>query len=174
MRITGIMRRVATSTTLVLLLIAACGGGGGGGGGSGTPDPTGTPTPVPTSTPVPTLTLVLTLSASSDLAAASFSVGYEAGRGTFTGSGAQTQCRLASSDTLAVNDDDAGSLRVAMLPADPQQRPTLALPTTLTCSFDATGGAVSSADLRISGKKVGVVDATGVVVLGDSSHLDVH
>lgn len=174
MRVTGIMRRVTITTTLILLLVAACGGGGGGGGSEPPPGPTNTPTPVATATPVPTLTLVLTLSASSDLAAASFSVGYEAGRGTFTGSGAQTQCHLASADTLAVNDDDAGTLRVAMLPADPERQPTLALPTTLTCSFDATGGAVSTADLRIGSKKVGVIDASGVVVVGDSSRLDIH
>ena len=172
MSVTGTMRRITIAATSVLLLIAACGGGGGGDAGN-VPSPTRTPTPVATATPVPTLTLVLTLSASSDIAAASFSVGYEAGRGTFTGSGAQAQCHLASADILALNDDDAGTLRVAMLPADPARQPALALPTTLTCSFDATGGPISTADLRIGTKKVGVIDATGVVVAGDSARLDV-
>jgi hypothetical protein len=170
------MRAFGIWTASALLVIASCGGGGGGHGDPGgpIPVPTLTPTPLATATPVPTMNLVLTLASSIDVAAASFSVGYEAGRGTFTGSGAQTQCHLGSTDILAVNDDDAGTLRVAMLPADPLRKPTLALPTTLTCSFDETGGALSAADLRIGNKKVGVIDASGVVVAGDASRLDVH
>ena len=49
----------------------------------------------------------------------------------------------------------------------------LALPTTLTCSFDETGGTVTTAGLRIGDKKIGVIDGNGVVVAGDSSRLDV-
>jgi len=173
------MRGLATITAIALVVAAGCGGGGGGhGGGSNQGDPTATPvsTPVPlaTATPLPTVNLALTVSSSTAVAAASFSVGYEAGRGSFTGSGAQTQCHLASNDTLAVNDDDAGTLRVAILPGDLTRAQALALPTTLTCSFDETGGAVTAADLHVSAKKVGVVDASSVVVAGDASRLDVH
>ncbi|MBI3768262.1 MAG: hypothetical protein HY271_07160 [Deltaproteobacteria bacterium] len=170
------MRALGIWMASALLVVASCGGGGGGHSDPGGPLPvsTLTPTPLATATPVPTVDLVLTLTASIDVAAASFSVGYEAGRGTFTGSGAQTQCHLASADTLAVNDDDAGMLRVAMLPADPLQKATLALPTTLTCSFDEVGGVVTTAGLRVGSKKVGVIDASGVVVEGDASRLDVH
>ncbi len=163
------MRGFARWTALALLGVAGCGGGGGGHGGSNAAQPT----PITTATPAATVNLVLTLSASSDVAAASFNVGYEAGRGSFVGSGAQAQCQLASNDTLAVNDDDAGTLRVAMLPANPLQKQTLALPTTLTCTFAQTGGAVSTSDLRIAGKMIGVINGSGIVVAGESSRLDV-
>jgi hypothetical protein len=49
----------------------------------------------------------------------------------------------------------------------------LALPTTLTCSFDETGGVVTADGLQIASKKIGVLDASGVVVAGDASRLDV-
>src|SRR6266481_4402419 len=144
------------SLMAVALFSAGCGGGGGGHGDSNHVEPTSTPAPIATATPIPTVSLVLTVSSSRDVAAASFSVGYEAGRGSFTGSGAQAQCHLGSNDTLAVNDDDAGTLKVAIVPADPTRAANLALPTTLTCSFDATGGAVTAAGLRIADKKIGV------------------
>jgi len=161
------------SLMAVALFSAGCGGGGGGHGDSNHVEPTSTPAPIATATPIPTVSLVLTVSSSRDVAAASFSVGYEAGRGSFTGSGAQAQCHLGSNDTLAVNDDDAGTLKVAIVPADPTRAPNLALPTTLTCSFDATGGAVTTAGLRIGDKKIGVIDTSGIVVAGDASRLDV-
>jgi hypothetical protein len=169
------MRRARLCMLTILVAAAACGGGGGGHGNTNdvaTPVPTLTPTPIATA--VPRVSLALTLAATTDVAGASFNVGYEAGRGSFTGTGAQTQCRLGSNDLLAVNDDDAGTLRVAILPADPLTSPVLALPTTLTCDFDETGGAVATGDLRIAAKKIGVLDASGVVVEGDASRLDVH
>jgi hypothetical protein len=166
------MRAFGTFTAIALFL-AGCGGGGGGHGDTNQVEPTSTPVPIATATPIPTVNLVLTLSSSVGVAGASFAVGYEAGRGSFTGSGAQTQCHLGSNDTLAVNDDDAGTLKVAILPADPTRAPILALPTTLTCSFDETGGSVTSGDLRVASKKIGVVDGSGVVVAGDASRLDV-
>jgi hypothetical protein len=166
------MRRLGTFTAIALV-VAGCGGGGGGHGDSIQAQATSTPVPVATATPIVTASLVLTLSSSVDVAAASFSVGYDAGRGSFTGSGAQTQCHLGSNDTLAVNDDDAGTLKVAILPADPTHAATVALPTTLTCSFDETGGSTTSGDLHVGSTKIGVVDARGVVVAGDGSRLDV-
>ena len=127
--------------------------------------------------PVPTVSLSLTLGATTAVAGASFTVGYDAGRVALLGSGAQAQCRLGSNDTLAVNDDDAGTLRVAFVPADPLQLQTLVLPTTLTCDFAENGGSVSVNDLRISSKAIGVINAdpaNAVVVAGDASQLDVH
>ena len=156
---------------LVTMTIAGCGGGGG--GGNGNQGVVATPTAVNTPAAAPT-NLVLTLRVSGDVAAASFTVGYDRATGTFTGSGAQTQCRLGSNDTLAVNDDDSGTLRVAIIPANPAQRATLALPTDLTCSFDVVAGPVRASDLTVSAKKIGVVDQTsGAVVAGDAARLDV-
>jgi hypothetical protein len=165
----------ARRTWQVLLLtmtIAACGGGGGGGNGN-QGGAVATPTPVNTPT-VSATNLVVTLRVTGDVAAASFTVGYDRAKGTFSGSGAQTQCRLGSNDTLAVNDDDNGTLRVAIIPADPAQRATLALPTDLTCSFDVVQGTIRASDLAVTAKKIGVVDqASGAVVAGDASRLDV-
>jgi hypothetical protein len=169
------MRRAGLWIILPVLAAVSCGGGGGGGNSDGNqPTPVRTTTPAATSTPVPTVSLSLALSATTDLAGASFTVGYEAGRIALLGSGAQAQCRLGSNDTLALNDDDAGSLRVALVPADPLHRQTLVLPTTLTCDFAANGGSVTVDDLRISGKKIGVIDTSMVVVAGDAARLDVH
>lgn len=156
---------------LIAMAIAGCGGGGSGGSGDqgavATPTASNTPAAAPTN-------LVLTLRVTGDVAAASFTVAYDRAKGSFTGSGAQTQCRLGSNDTLAVNDDDTGSLRVAIIPANPLQRATLALPTDLTCGFDVVVGPVRASDLTVSAKKVGVIDQTsGVVVAGDASRLDV-
>jgi hypothetical protein len=121
-----------------------------------------------------TSTLALTVTASGDVAAASFNVGYDRAKGSFAGSGAQTQCQLGSNDTLAVNDDDLGTLRVAIVPANPVQRATLALPTQLTCTFDVAQPPVGVSDLTVSAKKVGVIDpGSNVVVAGDASRLDV-
>lgn len=154
---------------LVVTAIAGCGGGGGGGNG----DQGAVATPTATTTPAPT-NLVLTLRTTGDLAAASFNVAYDRAKGSFTGSGAQTQCRLGSNDTLAVNDDDTGTLRVAVVPGNPLQHATLALPTDLTCGFDVAAGPVSASDLTVSAKKVGVIDQqSGVVIAGDASRLDV-
>jgi hypothetical protein len=166
------MRRAGLWIALPLLIVTSCGGGGGGNNSGGGEPPV--PTATPSATPVPTVSVTLTLSATTDLAGASFTVGYDAGHATLVGSGAQAQCRLGSNDTFAVNDDDAGTLRVALVPADPSQHQTLALPTTLTCDFSGTSGAVTAGDLQISSKKVGVIDATSVVVAGDASQLDVH
>jgi hypothetical protein len=155
---------------LVVMAIAGCGGGGGGGNG----DQGAVATPTATNTPAVSTNLVLTLRVTADVAAASFNVAYDRGKGSFTGSGAQTQCRLGSNDTLAVNDDDTGTLRVAIVPGNPLQQATLALPTDLTCSFDVVAGPVRTSDLTVSAKKVGVIDqASGVVVAGDASRLDV-
>lgn len=165
------MSSVRNAIVAALLIVAGCGGGGGGGHGSG--GDVATPAPTPTAGASNRVSLTLALTTTADVVAASFTVGYEAGRGSFAGSGAQAQCRLASSDTLAVNDDDAGTLRVAILPADPVQRPTIAVPTTLTCEFDQTGGTVTSGDLRITNKKVAVLDTGGVAVAGDPARLDV-
>jgi hypothetical protein len=167
------MRGSGTFMAIALFVVASCGGGGGGHGDSNQVQPTSTPVPIATATPIPTASLVLTLSSSVGVAATSFNIGYDAGRGSFTGSGAQTQCHLGSNDTLAVNDDDAGTLKVAILPADPTRTATVALPTTLTCSFDETGGTVTAHDLQVGSKKIGVIDASGVVVAGDGSRLDV-
>ncbi len=166
------MRR-AGWIVLPFLITVGCGGGGGGNNSNGN-QPQPTSTPVATPAPVPTVSLALTLSTSGSVVGASFSVGYEAGRVTLLGNGGQALCRLGSSDTLAVNDDDAGTLRVARLPADPLQRQTLVLPTTLTCDFSEDGGSITASDLRITSKKIGVLDGSGVVVAGDASQLDVH
>ena len=167
------MRRVRLWIALPLLIVTSCGGGGGGNNSDGS-QPTPVPTATASATPVPTVSVALAISAMTDLAGASFTVGYDAGRVALVGSGAQAQCRLGSNDTFVVNDDDAGTLRVAIVPADPLQRQTLALPTTLTCDFSETGGAVTAGDLQISSKKIGVIDASSVVVAGDASQLDVH
>ena len=168
------MRYARVWIVLPLVGIVSCGGSGGGSHpGSSEPMPTATSVAAATPTPAPTASLVLSLSATTDVIAASFMVGYEAGRVALVGSGAQAQCRLGSSDTLAVNDDDAGTLRVAVLPADPLQRQTLTLPTTLTCDFLESGGAITAGDLRVSGKKIGDLDAGGVVITGDPSQLTV-
>lgn len=166
------MRMVRTGIAAGLVLAVGCGGGGGGGHGS---DVVATPvrTPTPTVTPATRVSLALTVSSAAAIAGASFDVGYQAGRGSFAGSGAQAQCRLASGDVLAVNDDDAGMLHVAVLPADPRASASLALPTTLTCDFDETSGTTNADDLRVTNKKVGVLNASGVVVAGDPSVLDV-
>ncbi|HEY2385963.1 MAG TPA: hypothetical protein VGK30_03300 [Candidatus Binatia bacterium] len=156
---------------LPLLVILGCGGGGGGGGHDTGPVATATATPVATPAPVPTAAVTLTLSSSIDLVGASFTVGYEAGRVTLLGSGAQAQCRLASNDLIAVNDDDAGTLRVALLPSDPLQRQTLALPTTLTCDFAENGGSITAGDVRVGSKTVAVLDGSGIAVAGDGSKL---
>jgi len=126
-----------------------------------------------TRAPVPTESVTLTLSSSIDVVGASFTVGYEAGRVALLGSGPQAQCHLASSDLIAVNDDDAGTLRVALLPANPLQRPTLALPTTFTCDFAENGGAIGPGDVRVGSKKVAVLDGNGIAIAGDASKLDV-
>ena len=154
---------------LVVMAIAGCGGGGG--GGSGDQGAVATPTVINTPAAAPT-NLVLTLRVTGDVAAASFNVVYDRAKGSFTGSGAQTQCRLGSNDTLAVNDDDTGTLRVAIVPGNPLQQATLALPTDLTCSFDVVAAPVRASDLTVGAKKVGVI-ASGVVVAGDASRLDV-
>jgi len=156
---------------LPLLVALGCGGGGGGGGHD--TGPVATATAAITPSPVPTESVTLTLGSSIDVVGASFTVGYEAGRVALLGSGPQAQCRLASSDLIAVNDDDAGTLRVALLPANPLQRPTLALPTTFTCDFAENGGAIGPGDVRVGSKKVAVLDGNGIAIAGDASKLDV-
>ncbi len=165
------MRHVPMIVLPLLLVLAFGCGGGGGGGHSDTPAVT--TTPVITPSPVPTVGVTLSLAAAVDVVGASFTVGYEAGRVALVGSGPQAQCRLASADTMVVNDDDAGTLRVALLPADPLQRQTLALPTTLTCDFAENGGSVGAGDLRVGGKKIAVLDTGAVAVAGDATQLDV-
>jgi hypothetical protein len=157
---------------LPLLVALGCGGGGGGGGHDTGAVPTATPVPGATPSPAPTASVTLTLSSSIGLVGASFTVGYEAGRVALLGSGAQAQCRLASNDLVAVNDDDAGTLHVALLPANPLQRPTLALPTTFTCDFTENGGAIGPGDVRVGSKKVAVLDGNGIAIAGDASKLD--
>jgi len=166
------MRPVRPWITVPLLLALGCGGGGGGGHSAST-QPTRTATPIATPSPVPTVSVALTLTSSIDVVGASFTVGYEPGRVALLGSGAQAQCRLGSNDTLAVNDDDNGTLRVALVPADPLQRQTLTLPTTLTCDFAENGGSVSAGDLRVGTKKVAVLNASSIAVAGDASKLAV-
>ena len=142
--------------TIPLVVALGCGGSGGSG-----------------SAPPATTQLALTVAATTDVAAVSFTVAYDPSRVTLVGSGAEAECRLASSDALAVNDDDTGTLRVAIIGVDPVQRPTLALPTTLTCALATTDRSLTPADLHVDAKKIGVIDASGVVVAGDPSRLDV-
>jgi hypothetical protein len=178
----GIRSLIPVALALATFALGAgCGGGGGGGeGASDNPTPVLTVTLIPTPTvteqpPSPTPTpasssaarVAFDLSASAAIIAARVDVVYDQAKGSFAGSGSgDTSCTLGSSDVFASHDD--GVLRLGLVSAS-----GLALPATVTCTFEETAGALVASDLGITSATVAILDSTGLPVAGNPDALAV-
>lgn len=112
-------------------------------------------TPVPTTTPTATAsptvrTVTFSVNGPAGLQVFSLSVDYPTETGNFTGSGTAVGCSTpaATNLTFAKNDDDAGTLTLAVT-----NSLGLSLPTVITCTFDQETDAdpLTASDLTVSG-----------------------